>query len=164
MRIRPNLQFDSQAVETAKRLGLLSVAVLLICFCLLVADVRILGPKAAHSVADGARFWATFTSSPAKKAQLQEKAAALDRVADWYAQHPVKTTWAWLTKKDNELAFPEVRRKWLLYNLIIVLLFADGIAVAWYLRRRRLPPVKTPFGGKSLLSFRERLNKISPST
>ncbi|MCL6559752.1 MAG: hypothetical protein K6U74_13345 [Firmicutes bacterium] len=38
--IRPNLQFDSQAVETAKRLGLLSVVTLLVCFCLLVADVR----------------------------------------------------------------------------------------------------------------------------
>ncbi|MEW6446665.1 MAG: type IV secretion system DNA-binding domain-containing protein [Bacillota bacterium] len=163
MKIKPNLHFDSQAAETAKRLGLLSVVILLVRFCLLVMDVRILGPRAARSVAGNARLWAAFTPSPAKKTQLQEKAAALDRVADWYAQHPFKTAWAWLTKKDDELAFPEVRRKWLLYNLIIILLFADGIALAWYLRRRRLPPVKSPFGGKGWLPFRERLNKTRPS-
>ncbi|MGQ9512646.1 hypothetical protein [Thermodesulfitimonas sp.] len=85
MKIKPNLHFDSQAAETAKRLGLLSVVILLACFCLLVMDVRILGPRAARSVAGDARLWAILTPSPAKKAQLQEKAAALDRVADWYA-------------------------------------------------------------------------------
>ncbi|MEW6771694.1 MAG: type IV secretion system DNA-binding domain-containing protein [Bacillota bacterium] len=164
MKIKLNLQVDSQAVETAKRLGLLSIVILLVCFCLLVMDVRILGPRAARSVAGDARLWAILTPSPAKKAELQEKAAVLDRAADWYAQHPVRTTWAWLTQKDSALTFPEVRRKWLLYNLIIILLLADGIALTWYLRRRRLPPLKTtPFGGKGVLPFRERLNKTDPS-
>ena len=163
MRIRP--KFDSHAAKTAKRLGLLSIVTLLICFCLLVMNVRILGPVAARSVADGARFWATFTSSPERKAQLQEKAATLDRVAEWYAQHPVETAWAWLTKPDNALTFPEVRRKWLLYNLVVIFLFfAGGIALAWCLRRRRLPPVKTPFGGNGLRALNGWLNKTNRST